>query len=109
MTAKHINKTKPVDYTEKISAGLVLWLKDVRGVDAVSAALNESEVERSYYEGCDTCGYGAEDDKITTTITYERTGVKGWERYGSVEIDGTSVNFLPELLSYIDRASENRG
>lgn len=104
MTAKYISNVKPVDYTEKINAGLVLWLKDVRGVDAVSAALNESEVERSGYEGCETCGYGGSEDKITTTITY-RTG-KTYRDWGSVEIEGTSVNFLPELLSYIDRAEE---
>lgn len=92
------------NYADKIEAGLKLWLKEVHSIDAISAELNESEVERALYTGCETCGYGGSEDKITTTITY-RTG-KTYRDWGSVEIEGTSVNFLPELLSYIDRAEE---
>lgn len=92
------------NYADKIEAGLKLWLKEVHGIDALSAELNESEVERALYTGCETCGYGGGEDKITTAITY-RTG-KTYRDWGSVEIEGTSVNFLPELLSYIDRAEE---
>lgn len=93
-------------YTEKIEAGLILWLKEVHGEDVVSAYLTESEIEKSYYDGCETCGYGGEDDKITTYIGFTRAG-KGnkYQRSGGVNIEGTSINFLPTLLDYIDRAS----
>lgn len=91
-----------MSYEEKIKRGLVLWLREVRGVTATDARLNESEVERGYSSGCDTCGHGADDDTITTTISYKTAGKSWWD---SVEIPGTSIDFLPELLGYIDRAN----
>jgi len=95
-----------VDYTEKIKAGLLLWLKDVHGIDAYWAELSESEVERGYYDGCETCGYGGDDDTIVTRVTYASQGVRFRQ---NVEIKGTSIDFLPELLKYIDRVATDVG
>lgn len=92
-----------MSYKKKIEQGLLLWLKEERGIEALYAELCESEVERSYYEGCETCGYGGQEDTITTSIVYKTKKVGG---YGTAQIEGTSINFLPKLLEYIDRASE---
>lgn len=89
-------------YEEKIERGLKLYLKEEHGITAVSASIGESEVERGWSSGCKTCGYGADEDTVKTPIYY-KTYKGGWTQ--SVEIDGTSINFLPELLSFIDRAN----
>lgn len=90
------------EYEEKIERGLKLYLKQNRDITATTAWIGESEVERGWSSGCDTCGYGADEDKVTTPIYY-KTEEYGWT--STVEIEGTSLNFLPELLSYIDRAN----
>lgn len=91
-----------MSFEEKIKRGLILWLREVHNITAIDAELNESEVERGYFSGCDTCGHGAGEDKITTGISYKASDYKYWQ---SVEIQGTSIDFLPKLLEYIDRAN----
>lgn len=89
-----------MSYEEKIERGLKLYLREVHGVKAIEASIGESEAEQGW-EGCESCGYGSNDGTITTPISYKEEG-DAWT--SSVEIDGTSLNFLPTLLSYIDRA-----
>lgn len=91
-----------MSYEEKIERGLKLYLKEVVGVTATDAWISESEVERGWSSGCDTCGYGADEDTVYTPICY-RTTERDWTQ--EHRIDGTSINFLPELLGYIDRAN----
>lgn len=90
------------NYEREIEKGLILWLSEVRGIEAVEASIEESEGERGWIDGCDTCGYGAEGGTIETPIFWKGEGDRFWNR---VTIKGTSVNFLPELLGYIDRAN----
>lgn len=87
------------DYMTDIENGLKLWLREVHDVKADSAQINESEVERAMYDGCETCGYGGEQDTVSFTISYYEATT-----YGSVQLDGLSTDFLPELLPYIYRA-----
>ena len=86
----------------RIKRGLILYLKEMHGLDVVDAMINESEIEEAW-GGCDTCGYGETGPHVTFTIGYKELGDL---HYGYVEKDGTSVGFLPEFLPYIDRASE---
>ena len=51
------------------------------------------------YDGCETCGYGGEQDTVSFTISYYEATT-----YGSVQLGGLSTDFLPELLPYICRA-----
>lgn len=90
------------DYEIKLERGLLLYLREEHGVNATSASIGESEVEKGW-GGCETCGYGGSEDTITTPIYYQRSG----DVYssGTIEIDGTSIGFLPTLLEYIDRAN----
>ncbi|HEY6020054.1 MAG TPA: hypothetical protein VIY48_09175 [Candidatus Paceibacterota bacterium] len=90
------------DYEVKIERGLILYLREERGITAIDASLGESEFERGR-DGCDTCGYDGSDGTITTPIYYKGDG--GRYDTGTVEIHGTSINFLPTLLEYIDRAN----
>lgn len=88
----------------RISRGLSLWLNEVHGIKgATDCAVTESEVERGWSTGCDTCGYGADDDKVYFYVWYTDDGGEGWRK--SVRVEGTNVNFLPEILPYIDRAN----
>lgn len=90
-----------IDYEEKIERGLILWLREEHGITAVSASIGESEVEDGW-GGCDTCGYGGSDPKVETPVWYKTDE----SHYGeTVYVDGTSINFLPTLLGYIDRAN----
>lgn len=90
------------DYEKKIERGLILWLREEKGITAISASIGESEIERGWSSGCDTCGYGADEDKVTTPVYYKTSSDK-WN--SSIEIEGTSINFLPTLLEYIERAN----
>ena len=90
-----------IDYTEKIERGLKLFLREEHGITAVEASIGESEMERGW-EGCHTCGHGGGEDTVATPIHYRREG----SLYGtSLDISGTSLDFLPKLLDYIDRAN----
>jgi hypothetical protein len=90
------------DYTEKIEAGLMLYLKEHYGLTVDSAWLNESEVERGWHEGCETCGCGASEDTISFTIGF-KDGSYPYSQ--SREISGSTLDFFPILLEYIDRAT----
>lgn len=90
-----------IDYLDKIERGLILFLREKHGITATSASIGESEVE-SGWDGCDTCGYGGSEDAVKTPITYKQDG---WLYASVLEIDGTSLEFLPELLNFIDRAN----
>lgn len=90
------------NYEEKIERGLKLWFKEVQDLTVSSAWIGESEVERGYDGGCDTCGWGADEDTIETPIYYKLTED---DYIRSRTIEGTSLNFLPQLLGYIDRAN----
>ena len=93
--------SETIDYERKIERGLILWLREKKDITAVTASIGESEAEEGW-GGCDTCGYGGSDSTIETPIYYRGEG-----RYdsGTVYVDGTSINFLPTLLEYIDRAN----
>lgn len=88
------------NYEEKIERGLILWLRENRDITALTANIGESEVE-SGWGGCETCGYGGSDGEIETPIYY----TNDIEKYGTVYIKGSSLDFLPTLLGYIDRAN----
>lgn len=88
-------------YQDKIEAGLKIYLKEHYDVNATSAWLNESEVERGYFSGCETCGYGGDEDTISFTIGF-RTDDYYYSQ--SREISGSTLDFFPILLEYIDRA-----
>lgn len=88
------------DYEKDIERGLIAYLASL-GIKAVQAELNESEVEKAYFEGCETCGYGADDDRIYTRISYKTEDRNYWQCH---EIPGTSLDFLPTLLKFIDES-----
>lgn len=88
-------------YGERIERGLILFLREKHGITATSASIGESEVEKGW-EGCETCSYGGSEDQVKTPITYKQDG---WLHGSTLEIDGTSLEFLPELLNFIDRAN----
>jgi hypothetical protein len=90
-----------IDYMERIERGLLLFLREKHGITAETAYIGESNVEEGW-EGCDTCGYGGGDDTVKTPIYYKSSG---WLYNNALEIDGTSLEFLPELLNFIDRAN----
>lgn len=89
------------DYEKKIERGLILFLRERKNIIAETAYMGESEAE-SGWGGCDTCGYGGSDGNIETPIYYRRSGEFATR---TVYIDGTSIDFLPRLLDYIDRAN----
>jgi hypothetical protein len=90
-----------VDYTEKIERGLLLFLREKHGITAETASIGESEVEKGW-KGCETCNYGGSEDTVTTPIYYKRSD---WVYDSTLDIPGTSLEFLPELLNFIDRAN----
>jgi uncharacterized protein YprB with RNaseH-like and TPR domain len=89
---------------EKIEAGLKLFLREEHGIEATSAYLDESEVERGTFAGIETFGSERALDTITTSLIYE---VEGRAVSQSIEIKGTSLDFLPKLLGYINRAVQS--
>lgn len=92
-----------MSYEEKIKRGLILYLREVHGIKAVDAELGMTEIEASQFEGCETCGYGRDDDKAWTPLRYKTEDQWFWS---TIELDTVySVNLLPDLLPYIDRAN----
>lgn len=90
------------DYEERIKRGLILYLREEHDIKAVDAELGLSEVEAAQYEGCETCGYGADQSTTVTPLRYREEGDSYWDR---VDLDTTTLNLLPTLLPYIDRAN----
>lgn len=90
------------DYNERIKRGLILFLREVHNIYATDAWLEESEVERGWFSGCETCGYGGDDDAITTDLKYKTLDATYASR---VTLRESSLDFLPTLLPYIDRAN----
>lgn len=92
-------------YERKIERGLILWLREVHGVSAVKAEASEAEVERGWSTGCETCGYGADEDTVYFYVKYREVDDDDSWYWKSVKVEGTNVNFLPTILPYIDRAN----
>lgn len=89
------------DYDSKIERGLILYLREEYDIKARTAELGETEVERAMFEGCETCGYGGEDDVVYFHIRWrDEHGIPHLLRE-----NGSSLNFFPKLLAYIDRAN----
>ncbi len=86
------------DYERKIERGLILWLREEKDVKAVEATL-DAEGEEESYGYCDTC-YGT--SAVAKIYVSYRKEDGGW---GEVEVGSDSLNFLPTLLPYIDRAN----
>lgn len=90
------------DYKERIKRGLILYLREVHDIKAVDAELGLTEFEAGQYEGCETCGYGSDDDKVWTPLRYKEEGDRYWN---TIELDTTTLDLFPTLLPYIDRAN----
>lgn len=92
-----------MSYEEKIKRGLILYLREVHEIKAVDAELGMTEFESAQWSGCDTCGYGGDEDKAWTPLRYKEESDTYWQ---TVELDTVnSMDLLPELLPYIDRAN----
>ena len=92
-----------MSYEEKIKRGLLLYLREVHKITAIDAEIGMTEFEAGSWEGCDTCGYGADEDEVWTPLRFKRAQDKYWD---FIKLDTVnSVNLLPELLPYIDRAN----
>lgn len=88
---------------ERIERGLKLYLREEHGLMVTEAKLGMTEFEASQWEGCDTCGYGGDEDRAFTPLLYKLKGDGGWV---VIELDTVnSVNLLPTLLPYIERAN----
>jgi hypothetical protein len=85
---------------ERIEAALLLFLKEEHGIEAISARVGESEVERG--ADCSCCGIH-EADLILTPIHY-RLADKSWD--DDLNLHGTAPEFLPKLVKYLDRITE---
>lgn len=85
-------------YERKIERGLILWLREEKDVKAVEATLN-AEGEDESYGYCDTC-YGT--SAVAKIYVSYRDEDGKWDE---VEVGSDSLNFLPVLLPYIDRAN----
>ncbi len=87
---------------EKIQRGLILYLREVHDIRAVQVELGLSEIEEAQYDGCETCGYGADEGRTYVPLRYKEREGCYWQE---IEMDTTSINLLPTLLPYIDRAN----
>lgn len=85
-------------YERKIERGLILWLREEHSVKAVEAAIN-AEGEDESYGYCDTCYGSSAVAKIYVSYRNED------DKWGEIEVGSDSLNFLPILLPYIDRAN----
>jgi hypothetical protein len=90
------------DYEEKIERGLILFLREEFDVKASRASIGETEIERGFFGGCDTCGYGSDEDEIFFYINYS---TETDQRRGYARLEGSTLNFLPTILPYIERAN----
>lgn len=52
----------------------------------------EEEIERSWFQGCDTCGHGADEDEYTVCIIYIRDGKRRYYTH-----KGTFAELIREL------------
>ena len=91
------------NYEEKIKRGLILYLREVHDIRAIDARLGLTEMEAAQYEGCETCGYGSDEDKAWTPLESKEDGDRDWDL---IKLDTRySIDLLPTLLPYIDRAN----
>jgi uncharacterized cysteine cluster protein YcgN (CxxCxxCC family) len=66
-------------------------IKNIEGVEVTSW---EEEFERSVYDGCGTCGYGADEDSYKVFIYYTYSGCKQPVYYTH---EGTFAELIREL------------
>lgn len=64
----------------------------IEGVEVHSWA---EEFERGYFDGCDTCGNGADEDTYVVDICYTRSGMTA--RNGYYRHEGTFAELIKEL------------
>jgi hypothetical protein len=86
-------------YEKKIERGLILWLREIKDIKATEAQLS-AEGEEESYGYCDTC-YGTS----AAAVIYVAYKAEGDQHWSEVEVERNSLDFLPELLPYIDRAN----
>lgn len=90
------------EYERKIERGLILWLREIHNIVAEEASI-DAEGETESYGYCDTCCYG-ESAVAKIYVNYKVKGESHWNR-DDIEVGSNSLDFLPVLLPYIDRAN----
>lgn len=89
-----------MDYEEKISNGLKLYLREVEGITGEIVYASLSDFDSGGQDGCDTCGHGASG--MSFDIGFQVKGQYG--DYRTIEMD--PLHFFAVLLPYIDRANQ---
>lgn len=64
------------------------------GIESVEVQRWEEEFERGWFSGCDTCGYGADDDTYKVFIYYTHSGIKNATYFVH---EGTFAELIREL------------
>lgn len=66
------------------------------GLENVKVTSWTEELERGWSDGCDTCGYGADDDTYKVFIYYTHSGIKSRNSTYFVH-EGTFAELIKEL------------
>lgn len=84
---------------EMIKQAMGRMIERKLGVENVKVISWSEEFERGWYDGCDTCGYGADDDTYKVYITYT---VLGGNNAKIARNSYTHTGSFAELLRELD-------
>jgi len=79
---------------DAIKVAMARMIERKNGISNVTVTSWSEEFIRGYLTGCDTCGYGADDDTYEVSISYEAPTVK-WGHY-------THMGSFAELIKELD-------
>jgi hypothetical protein len=86
---------------ESIKKAMAQYLERVLTLTDVTVISWDEEFEKAYFTGCDTCGYGGEEDEYIVWISYTTPTSK--KKYGkNYRYSGS----FSELIRELDSASE---
>lgn len=75
--------------------------------EAINISFYMTEAHNSQFDGCDTCGYGADDPTVTFMIKYELPSARfAYDRQRSIEIEGDPLSFLAQMLAWDEVLNE---
>jgi hypothetical protein len=78
---------------DAIKASMARMIERRMNISAVIVTSWEEEFIRAWSEGCDTCGYGADDDSYEVHIRYVAEDIE----YATYTHEGTFAELIREL------------
>ena len=84
---------------EQIKQGMARMIEKRLQIKNVTVTEYQEEFVKSYFTGCETCGYGGEDDRYKVEIFFTHPDMKTVRAF--FDYDGTFAELIKELDSNV--------